>query len=185
MRADWLGKGWGRDDQSISSAYCTNVVISDKSLPLSVLLFAQLSMREIMHTHSDNWEFILQKYPENQHRVNKKEFITHANRHICSPHITKVSNKHRFSKFHFQMPSQPTAEGPASVRPQPGTLWRMQPRGPSGSKSSDMSSLQCVFPGNSARDLALDLEDQPSDTPFLNVSHRSSDKIIIASDDLD
>lgn len=106
-------------------------MISDKSLPLSVLLLAQRSMRQTMHRGRDNWEFVLQKHPGNLHRVNKKEFIIQANVCICSPYIKKVSKKHRFSKFHFHMASQPTAEGPASVRgPQPATL---QPDAASGS----------------------------------------------------
>lgn len=89
MGVDWLGKGWGRVNQSVSSAYCTNLVISDKSLPL--FMFAQPSIRKIMHRCSENWEFTSAKYPENLHGVTKKEFIIHANLSICSPHIKKVS----------------------------------------------------------------------------------------------
>lgn len=78
------------------------------------------------------------------------------------------------------MPSQLTAEERTSYcHKATASHPQAQPQGPFGSKKSDMSSLQCVFPVNPARNLGLDFQNQASDTPFLNVSQRLSDKIVI------
>ena len=102
--------------------------------------------------------------------------------HYVIPHIKRVMRKHRLSELHSCVPSQPSAEElvPGS-QSQPFSV-RMQPQDPFGSEKSTMSSLPCVFPVNSARDLGVDFQDQPSDTPFLNLFPRSSDKNVNVSE---
>lgn len=120
-----LGQGSSaRPNQSVSSARFTNSVILDKSSPLFTLMFAQpnISVKrgddtDVVRVGSSHLQNTLKIYI----RLVKRNLLYTT--FVLHPTLRRLSRKHRFSKFHFRMPSRCTAKEPVSVRgPRPAIL---------------------------------------------------------------